>query len=579
MSQVLENIDIASVEATNTSPRFTDYALPAHVQQALSRKGFTSPTAIQAEALPHALKGKDVLGQARTGTGKTLAFGLPIASRLSEDRSRGRAPRALILTPTRELALQVSGELEWVAPHLEVVTIYGGTGYGLQAGELKRGCDVVVATPGRAIDYMEKRILSLHNVEIAVLDEADEMLSMGFEEDVEMLLGATAKERQTLLFSATLPNWAKKIASEHLIDPVHINLIRQEEVSYEEIAIEAPLKNRAGILSDILHAHKGEKAIIFTHTKAETDELAKQLALSGHTAEAINGDLNQVQRERVIAKFRTGQVSVLIGTNVAARGLDIPEVDLVIHYRIPSESEAYQHRSGRTGRAGRKGTVVLLYGPKEIRELVTLERTVSRKFKRSNAPTAQEVQDVKLTNLLANAKAQSKDNKLFWQGTADELISKGDSDTLAGLLAMLLGGAPAARSLLTGEEGWVTLRLEGNLQNVAQVVRRLKEAGVGELGRIQVSNEAAFVDVLPEDADGVTVDGIKVTRAKTAPALHSEPRQDRDRSRSDRPRYDKPQGKPRYGRFDGRRDSGSRDGGRSNSRGGFSGRKRSESRY
>jgi ATP-dependent RNA helicase DeaD len=575
MSQVLETIDIAPTEATNTSPRFTDFPLPAHVQQAISRKGFTTPTAIQAEALPHALKGRDVLGQARTGTGKTLAFGLPIASRLSEDRTRGRAPRALILTPTRELALQVSGELEWVAPHLEVVTIYGGTGYGLQAGELKRGCDVVVATPGRAIDYLEKRILSLHNVEIAVLDEADEMLSMGFEEDVEMLLGATSKERQTLLFSATLPNWARKLATDHLINPVHVNVMKNEEVSYEEIAIEAPLKNRAGILSDILHAHKGEKAIIFTHTKAETDELAKQLTVSGHAAEAINGDLNQVQRERVIAKFRSGQLNVLIGTNVAARGLDIPEVDLVIHYRIPSESEAYQHRSGRTGRAGRKGTVVLLYGPKEIRELATLERTVSRKFKRSTPPSAQEVQDVKLENLLSNAKAQSKENKVFWQATADELISKGDSDTLAGLLAMLLGGAPAARSLLTGEEGWVTLRLEGNVQNVAQVVRRLKEAGVGELGRIQVSNEAAFVDVLPEDADGVSVDGMKVSRAKTAPAIiHSEPR---DRGHSDRggSRYDRPQGGKRYGRPEGRRGEGGRSSG---SKGGFNGRRRSESR-
>jgi ATP-dependent RNA helicase DeaD len=573
VEQVLERPNTAPTEAVNSSPSFKDYPLPERVQQAIARKGFTTPTAIQAEALPHALKGKDVLGQARTGTGKTLAFGLPIATRLEEDRTRGRAPRALILTPTRELALQVAGELEWVSPHLEVVTIYGGTGYGLQASALKRGSDVVVATPGRAIDYLEKRILSLHDVEIAVLDEADEMLSMGFEEDVETLLAATAKERQTLLFSATLPNWAKKIASEHLIDPIHINLIRQEEVTYEEIAIEAPLKNRAGILSDVLHAHHGAKAIIFTHTKAETDELAKQLTISGHKAEAINGDLNQVQRERVIARFRTGQVNVLIGTNVAARGLDIPEVDLVIHYRIPSESEAYQHRSGRTGRAGRKGTVVLLYGPKEIRELVALERTVSRRFKRSNAPTAQQVQDVKLTNLLANAKSQSKENKAFWQDTARELVTKGDSDTLAGLLAMLLGGAPAARSLLTGDEGWVTLRLEGNLQNVAQVVRRLKEAGVGELGRIQVSNEAAFVDVLPEDADGVMVEGIKVTRAKTAPSM---PAERSDRTPRDRG-FNRSSDRGSDRGFRGSRTGGQR---RDGSRGGFSQKRRGQdSRY
>jgi ATP-dependent RNA helicase DeaD len=572
VEQVLERPTTVSVETVNSSPSFKDYSLPERVQHAIARKGFTTPTAIQAEAIPHALKGKDILGQARTGTGKTLAFGLPIAARLEENRARGRAPRALILTPTRELALQVAGELVWSAPHLEVVTIYGGTGYGLQASALKRGSDIVVATPGRAIDYLEKGILELHQVEIAVLDEADEMLSMGFEEDVETLLSATPQERQTLLFSATLPNWAKKIASEHLLDPVHINLIRQEEVSYEEIAIEAPLKNRAGILSDVLHAHQGEKAIIFTHTKAETDDLAKQLALSGHRAEAINGDLNQVQRERVIARFRSGQVSVLIGTNVAARGLDIPEVDLVIHYRIPSESEAYQHRSGRTGRAGRKGTVVLLYGPKEIRELVALERTVSRRFKRSTAPTAQEVQDVKLTNLLTNAKAQSKENKAFWQETAKGLIEQADSDTLAGLLAMLLGGAPVARSLLTGEEGWITLRLEGKLHNVAQVVRRLKEAGVAELGRIQVSNEAAFVDVLPEDADGVVVEGIKVSRAKTAPSIRAE-RPDRPRDRGFNRGFE---GRNSDRGFRGRPDRQRRDG----SRGNFSQKRRGEdSRY
>jgi ATP-dependent RNA helicase DeaD len=580
VNQVLEKPEAASLD-TAKQPVFTDYPLPEHVLQAIIRKGFTTPTAIQAEALPHALRGKDVLGQARTGTGKTLAFGLPIASRLEANNARGRAPRALILTPTRELALQVAGELIWVAPHLDVVTIYGGTGYGLQAGALKRGCDVVVATPGRAIDYLEKRILSLHQVEIAVLDEADEMLSMGFEEDVEMLLAATAKERQTLLFSATLPNWAKKLASEHLIDPVHINLIKNEEVTYEEIAIEAPLKNRAGILSDILHAHQGEKAIIFTHTKAETDELAKQLTLSGHAAEAINGDLNQVQRERVIAKFRTGQVGVLIGTNVAARGLDIPEVDLVIHYRIPSESEAYQHRSGRTGRAGRKGTVVLLYGPKETRELALLERNVSRRFQRGTAPTSEQIQDVKLATLLNNAKAQSKKNKSFWNDVATDLIAKQDIDTLSGLFAMLLGGAPAARSLLTGEEGWVTLKLEGNLQNVAQVVRRVKEAGIGELGRIQLASDAAYLDVLPEEAEGLVVEGVKVSRAKTAPSLPNE-RFGQDRPNYDRPSYDRgqggrpSQGRSRQGRPQGRQDS--RGGG--NSRGRSNGsRKSSDSRY
>ncbi|MGL4174287.1 MAG: DEAD/DEAH box helicase [Actinomycetota bacterium] len=565
---------------------FTDYPLPKRVHQALGRQGFTTPTPIQAETLNPALKGMDILGQARTGTGKTLAFGLPIASKLTEENDKGRAPRALILTPTRELALQVSRELSWVAHELTVATIYGGTGYGQQAYELKRGCDVVVATPGRALDYLEKGVLDLSRIHIAVLDEADEMLSMGFGEDVEKLLSATPRDRQTLLFSATLPQWAKKIAHDHLRDPAHINVMNSEDVSYEEIAIQAPLKRRAGILSGILHTHQGEKSIIFTHTKAETDELAKQLALSGHTAEAINGDLNQVQRERVIERFRAGHVNVLIGTNVAARGLDIPDVDLVIHYRIPSETEAYQHRSGRTGRAGRGGTVVLLYGPKESGKLAALERTVARTFKRGTPPTAHDVKKAKLATLIAKAQAQHQDSKNFWLSAAEDMINGGDRETLAGVLAILLGGDSVARSLLTGEEGWVTLRIEGNLRKVSSVVHLLKDAGLRELGRIHVSPEATFVDVLPEDAAGISLPGKKVEKAQDAPAVSDRPRNTETPSRRHKPRdtgAPTRQTKPRFadknpgGKTRTRAATEHRDGGKG-SAGGFGGRKRHQAR-
>ena len=492
---------------------FTDYTLSEAVLNTLQAKNFTTPTPIQAATLPHSLAGRDILGQARTGTGKTLAFGLPMASGLEADRSKGRAPRAFILTPTRELALQVAGELEWVAPHLSVVTVYGGTGYGKQASDLKRGCDIVVATPGRAIDYMKRGVLDLSHVQFAVLDEADEMLSMGFEEDVETLLAATPSERQTMFFSATLPRWAKNLAKKHLKDPEHADLMREEEVSYEELAIEANVNQRLGILSDLLHAHHGEKTIIFTHTKAEVDKLAKDLNANGHGAEAIHGDLNQSQRERVLTRFRSGQVDALIGTNVAARGLDIPEVDLVVHYRIPSDTDAYQHRSGRTGRAGREGTVVLLYGTREKRDLAQLERAVSRKFIRTAAPTPERVQDLKLERLLKNAGAQSEEDKAFWQETAEALLADGDRDTLAGLFALLLGGAPAPKSLLTGEEGWVTLGLEGDIGTVGHVVRQLKGADAGDIGRIELTPRGAYADVRPDKAD-LQVDTLEVSRAK-----------------------------------------------------------------
>ena len=507
---------------------FTDYTLSENVLNTLQNRGFTTPTAIQAATLPFSLEGRDILGQARTGTGKTLAFGLPMASGLEADRSKGRAPRAFILTPTRELALQVAGELEWIAPHLSVVTVYGGTGYGKQASDLKRGCDIVVATPGRAIDYMQRGVLDLSHVQFVVLDEADEMLSMGFEEDVETLLAATPSERQTMFFSATLPRWAKNLAKKHLNNPEHADLMREEEVSYEERAIEANVNQRLGILSDLLHAHHGEKTIIFTHTKAEVDKLAKDLNANGHAAEAIHGDLNQSQRERVLARFRSGQVNALIGTNVAARGLDIPEVDLVVHYRIPNDTDAYQHRSGRTGRAGREGTVVLLYGSREKRALSQLERAVSRQFKRVAAPTPERVQDLKLERLLANANAQSEKDKAFWLETAQDLLDDQDSETLAGVFALILGGAPAPKSLLTGEEGWVTLGLEGNIGTVGHVVRQLKDANAGELGRIELTVKGAYADVRPEKVD-LEIDTLEVSKAKAPLA---------------KPRS-KPQGKPK----------------------------------
>jgi ATP-dependent RNA helicase DeaD len=495
---------------------FNHYALSERVLKTLQDKGFTTPTAIQSATLNDSLAGRDILGQARTGTGKTLAFALPIVNRLETDRSKGRAPRAFILTPTRELALQVAGELEWLGKHLKIVTVYGGTGYSKQHMDLSRGSDVVVATPGRAIDYLERDVLDLSRVEVVVLDEADEMLSMGFEEDVEKLLSATPSERQTMLYSATLPAWAKKISHDYLRDPVHVNLIKDEKVSYEEIAIEANANVRLNVLSDVLHAHFGDKAIIFTHTKAEVDDLAQALNSKGHSAEAIHGDLNQTQRERVISRFRSGQVNILIGTNVAARGLDIPEVDLVVHYRIPAETEAYQHRSGRTGRAGRSGTVVLLYSNRERRELEMLERTVSRRFKRESAPTPDKVQHSKVNNLLANAKAQHSEDKAIWEYIAKDLIANQDTDTLAGIFALMLGGAPEAKSLLTQETGWVTLKLEGRIFNVGQVVRALREAGVTDVGRIQLAEKTAFVDVKTE-YQKVQLEGYKVFKATHVP--------------------------------------------------------------
>lgn len=507
-----------------THPRgfsmFTDYALDERIITALSDKGITSPTPVQREALPEALKGRDIIAQARTGTGKTLAFGLPIAQQLESDSSRGRAPRALVLTPTRELAIQVAGELDSVARHLRVAVIYGGTGYGRQARDLQGGTDIVVATPGRALDYMRQGILDLSSVSIVVLDEADEMLSMGFEEDVETMLAATPEGRQTMLFSATLPRWAVHLSEQYLSDPHRVNVVASEEVTYDEIAIEAPGRNRLNLLADVLHVHGGGRAIVFTHTKAEVDEIAQGLDALNIPAEAIHGDLNQVQRERVVERFRRGQLSVLVGTDVAARGLDIPEVDSVVHYRIPAQSANYQHRSGRTGRAGRSGTVVILFSKHERRKLQQLERAVRRRFEVRRAPAPEEVQRSKLTGLLQRVEGIEREDMEQWQGVAREWIEQGRVDELAGLFTIVLGGAPEEASLLTGEPGQVTLLLSGGRLTAPHVVRLLKDAGASQIGRIMPIWDGALADVPERDAGGLVnreFEGFRVSRATHIP--------------------------------------------------------------
>ena len=418
--------------------KFTDLELSPKTIERLAGRGITAPTPIQQEALPEALAGRDVLGLARTGTGKTLAFGLPIAERLGPSKERGRAPRALILAPTRELALQVAKELSWIAPHLKVVAVYGGTGYQAQARELKEGADVVVATPGRAVDYVRRGVLDLSNVEIAVLDEADEMLSMGFEEDVEYLLSKTPEDRQTLLFSATLPRWAERLVKRHLKDPKVANVVTDEKVRYTEEVYKTPSFAREAALANLIFAKNPARATVFVRTKAEADEVAEALRQSGLPAEAVHGDLGQRERERVIRAFREGRTKTLVATDVAARGLDIPEVDLVVHYRLPDKAESYQHRSGRTARAGKTGTVAILEGLREGFQVRRLEKAVGRRFKRLELPSSEAARTARLRALVEEARNQPEEKKAELREIAETWIKAGDVDALAGLLAMLI---------------------------------------------------------------------------------------------------------------------------------------------
>ena len=359
----------------------------------LASLGYEEPTPIQSEAIPPLIQGSDLLGQAATGTGKTAAFALPILHKLAA-ANRGTAPMALILVPTRELCMQVSQAIHRYGRDLEVrvLPIYGGQPIGRQLRELKRGVDVVVATPGRAVDHINRGTLDLDSIDIAVLDEADEMLDMGFAEDLEAILDATPRERQTVMFSATMPSRINKIARTHLSDPVRIEIGRVAAVSgttprVHQRAYVVTRAQKAAALGRLLDVESPGAAFIFCRTRSEVEELAEVLSGRGYRTEALHGGMDQHQRDRVMGRVRSGATDLLVATDVAARGLDIDHLTHVFNYDVPSAPEAYQHRIGRVGRGGREGVAVTLAEPREHRMLKTIERVTKHKIPIEKVPT------------------------------------------------------------------------------------------------------------------------------------------------------------------------------------------------
>ncbi|RDX65727.1 DEAD-box ATP-dependent RNA helicase 53, mitochondrial [Mucuna pruriens] len=357
------------------------------IVSALAKKGITKLFPIQRAVLEPAMQGRDMIGRARTGTGKTLAFGIPIMDKIIQfnaKHGRGRDPLALVLAPTRELARQVEKEFYESAPNLDTICVYGGTPISRQMSQLDYGVDIAVGTPGRIIDLLNRGALNLKDVKFVVLDEADQMLQVGFQEDVEKILERLPPKRQTLMFSATMPSWIKQITRNYLKDPVTIDLVGDSDqkladgISLYSIATDMYVK--AGILAPLITEHaKGGKCIVFTQTKRDADRLSYTMAKSVQ-CEALHGDISQAQRERTLAGFRNGHFNVLVATDVASRGLDIPNVDLVIHYDLPNNSEIFVHRSGRTGRAGKKGSAILVYTEDQSRAVRLIERDVGCRF-------------------------------------------------------------------------------------------------------------------------------------------------------------------------------------------------------
>ncbi|HSJ23417.1 MAG TPA: DEAD/DEAH box helicase [Longimicrobiales bacterium] len=381
---------------------FEDLGLHQALLDALAHLGYEEPTPIQREAIPPLLEGRDLLGQAATGTGKTAAFALPLLQRLAEE-GRGRTPMGLVLVPTRELAMQVAEAAHKYGRGLgaRVLPIYGGQPIGRQLRELQRGVDIVVATPGRALDHLRRGTLPLGSVRCIVLDEADEMLDMGFAEDIDAILAEAPAERQTVLFSATMPPRIASIARRHLKDAVRISIAapRVDDSGAAQVRQTAYVVRRAhktAALGRILDVEAPEAAIVFCRTRTEVDELTETLSGRGYRAEALHGGMSQEQRDRVMGRLRNGTAELLIATDVAARGLDVEHLTHVVNFDVPSAPEAYVHRIGRVGRAGRSGVAITLAEPREHRLLKQIERVAGRRLEMAKVPTVADLRTRRL---------------------------------------------------------------------------------------------------------------------------------------------------------------------------------------
>ncbi len=428
---------------------FADLNLSESLLAAVEQSGYTTATPIQARAIPPLLAGHDVLGQAQTGTGKTAAFALPMLERIDLAQ---KAPQVLVLCPTRELAIQVAEAFERYAANLaglRVSAIYGGQDYQIQFRDLDRGVHVVVGTPGRVMDHMRRGSLDLSSLRGLVLDEADEMLRMGFAEDVEWVLTQTPPERQIALFSATMPDAIRRIAQQHLNDPVEITI--QEGASAAETVrqhfLVVPPRQKQLALQRVLEAEATDGVIVFVKTKSTTEQLAEFLAHSGQRVAALSSDVAQKNRERIVENLRTGVIDVIVATDVAARGLDVQRISHVINYDLPFDSESYVHRIGRTGRAGRQGDAIIFLHPRERQQLRRIERATGQTIQPMDMPSKRAINQRRVTRFHERiATALARPDLVNFQSVVEQYLSKNPETQLAQVAAALasiaVGEAP-----------------------------------------------------------------------------------------------------------------------------------------
>ncbi len=415
-----------------SSIKFSDLNLIKPLLQAIEDSGYEIPSPIQAESIPPLLDGRDLLGQAQTGTGKTAAFALPLLSNL--DLSK-KYPQVLVLTPTRELAIQVAEAWQTYARHLKgfhVLPIYGGQNIGIQLRQMRRDVHVVVGTPGRIMDHLRRGTLKLADLKTVVLDEADEMLRMGFIDDVETILKDTPDERQVVLFSATMPAPIKRITSRYLTNPVEIKIKNKTSTvsTIKQLYWKGKTFHKLDVLTRILEADEFGAVIVFVRTKSMTVELSEKLEARGYATTALNGDIKQDLREKTINRLKKGSLDIIVATDVVARGLDVKRITHVINYDMPHDTESYVHRIGRTGRAGREGTAILFIPPRGDRMLQAIERSTGQKIKPLKLPSLQDITNNRIARFKENIINVANNNKLgFFETLVTELSEESELST------------------------------------------------------------------------------------------------------------------------------------------------------
>ncbi|MBI4690915.1 MAG: DEAD/DEAH box helicase [Nitrospirae bacterium] len=491
--------------------KFYEFGLSDPMLSSLSDMGFEEPTPIQKAAIPLILNGQDVVGLAQTGTGKTAAFGIPIIEKVK----RGKSPYAIIVVPTRELAVQVAQELNKIGKNKGILSlpIYGGQSIERQIWSLKKGVDIIVGTPGRLIDHIKRKTLVLREIRIVVLDEADEMLNMGFIEDIKKILGEIPEKRQTLLFSATMPQEIRGIAMQYMNNPESVRVNAGEVVvaKIKQVFYEVREEDKIKALTRLLDVEDPSLTLIFCHTKREVDDVSGKLQQMGYSAGAIHGDFTQSHRDEVMGKFRKGEIDILVATDVAARGLDIVDVSHVINYSIPQDPDGYIHRIGRTGRAGKSGIALTFVTPREYRQLRLIEQSAKTKIKRASLPTKEEVRQARAEEIISDLGSEISEGKYKkYLGIVEELsLRYSYQDVAAAALSIMFGNMTEDIEELGAEHTgsraglvrlFITIGRKDKIK-VADIIKSISaEAGIPakKIGNISIFDKFSFVEV-PED--------------------------------------------------------------------------------